>query len=544
MKIIHIIHKGENRLKLEFDYDANIILQLKQKFNAKWSQTHRTWHVAYNDENIIALNQIFGVLYANNDLTFATKPSILSTNNSLTVIDKSKSAVPKTTNLQIAGKKIIVKTPKNDLDSKFILGIRFSYWDKANYQWIVPNYGENLELLKKYFAERINSITEAETLSINIETHQPIQIGKNEVLVYKTNSKRLRIAFGYAPGLNQFIKTLPYHKWDTSNKWWTVPFSEVILQDLKNTIINQNLIFTYQEETAKPKKVNKISPLEVVNYKKCPEEFSLKLIELRYSPKTLKTYQNCFKEFINYFPMQDIKTISEPSIIQFLRYLVMERKVSASYQNQAINAIKFYYEKVLGGQRKFYFIERPNREKALPEVLSTLEVTQILKNTVNLKHKAILSTIYSAGLRISEVVNLKIKDIDSDRMQLRIEQGKGKVDRYTLLSTKTLALLRQYYTQFKPKTWLFEGQKPNEPYSVRSIQIIFQEAVKKSGIIKNVSVHTLRHSFATHLLENGTDLRYIQNLLGHASSKTTEIYTHITTKGFDQIKSPIDNLDI
>jgi integrase/recombinase XerD len=184
-----------------------------------------------------------------------------------------------------------------------------------------------------------------------------------------------------------------------------------------------------------------------------------------------------------------------------------------------------------------------NKEKTLPSVLSSEEVIEILKATENIKHRAILMTIYSAGLRISESINLKIRDIDSNRMQIRVEQGKGKVDRYTLLSEKTLLILRQYFKEYRPKVWLFEGLIKGEQYSTRSIQNIFQAAVKKAGITKDVSVHTLRHSFATHLLENGTDLRYIQNLLGHANSKTTEIYTHITTKGFDQIKSPLDKLD-
>jgi integrase/recombinase XerD len=270
----------------------------------------------------------------------------------------------------------------------------------------------------------------------------------------------------------------------------------------------------------------------------------MKLTEMRYSPKTIKLYSSMFEEFINYYPMQDIKTIDEPAIIKFLRFLVTERKISITYQNQSINAIKYYYEKVLGGQRKFYFIDRPSREKTLPSVLSTQEVIDILKQTENIKHKAILMTIYSAGLRISEAINLKFKDIDSDRMQIRVEQGKGKVDRYSLLSERTLHILREYYKQYLPTVWLFEGLKKGEQYSTRSIQQIFQDAVRKAGIVKDVSVHTLRHSFATHLLENGTDLRYIQSLLGHANSKTTEIYTHITTKGFDQIKSPLDMLDI
>lgn len=197
----------------------------------------------------------------------------------------------------------------------------------------------------------------------------------------------------------------------------------------------------------------------------------------------------------------------------------------------------------MGGQRKVYFIDRPRREKTLPTVLSEEEIVGILNSIDNTKHKAIIMTIYSAGLRISEVISLKIKDIDSKRMQIRVEQSKGKKDRYTLLSTKALEILRQYFKVYKPKIWLFEGLT-GEQYAGRSIQNILKMAVSKTDIKKHVTVHTLRHSFATHLLENGTDLRYIQNLLGHDSSKTTEIYTHVTTKGFDQIKSPLDKLNI
>lgn len=150
---------------------------------------------------------------------------------------------------------------------------------------------------------------------------------------------------------------------------------------------------------------------------------------------------------------------------------------------------------------------------------------------------------YSAGLRLGELTNVKLKDIDSERMQIRIEQSKGKKDRYTILSPNMLDLLRKYFIKEKPKVWLFEGVEGGK-YAKRSIQLIMRDSVKKAGITKKVSVHSLRHSFATHLLEAGTDLRYIQSLLGHESSKTTEIYTHITTKGFDQIKSPLDKLNI
>ena len=190
-----------------------------------------------------------------------------------------------------------------------------------------------------------------------------------------------------------------------------------------------------------------------------------------------------------------------------------------------------------------YYFQRPKKEKKLPIVLSEEEITEILRQISNLKHKCIIYIIYSAGLRLSEVTNLQISDIDSKRKVITIRGGKGKKDRITLLSETILELLREYYKEYKPQKWLFEGQKGGK-YSPTSVQKIFKTALAKTKITKNASIHTLRHSFATHLLERGTDLRYIQELLGHSSPKTTEIYTHVTKKGIDKIKSPLDNLSI
>jgi integrase/recombinase XerD len=188
------------------------------------------------------------------------------------------------------------------------------------------------------------------------------------------------------------------------------------------------------------------------------------------------------------------------------------------------------------------FIQRPRREKRLPNVLSKNEVKSILEAPTNLKHRAMLSLIYACGLRRSELLNLTLKDILSDRNLLFIRQSKGKKDRVVPISIKLIEMLRDYYKAFKPKTWLFEGQEVGEKYSERSIQLVLNQAVEKAKIVKPVSLHWLRHSYATHLLESGTDLRYIQELLGHSSSRTTEIYTHVSTRNLQQIRSPFDDL--
>lgn len=250
-----------------------------------------------------------------------------------------------------------------------------------------------------------------------------------------------------------------------------------------------------------------------------------------------------FKLFMEHYSDQDPATLTDEHIRQYLLYLVNVKKVSGSYQNQAVNAVKFYYEKVLGRPPKTYYLDLPRREHRLPLVLSEEEVAAILKKTDNIKHQAILSLIYSAGLRLGELLNLRIADIDIDREIVIIRNGKGNKDRTSLLSPKVLAMLKEYRRQYRPITWLFEGQ-PGEKYGRRSVQMIFQYALEKTGIKKKASIHTLRHSFATHLLEHGTSIRYIQELLGHRSVKTTEIYTHITRKGMDKIISPFDRLSL
>ena len=275
-----------------------------------------------------------------------------------------------------------------------------------------------------------------------------------------------------------------------------------------------------------------------------PKAFIQKLEMKRYSINTIRTYRSMLCDFLNYYHQHDeacINQLQETDIKRYIYHLVKERKVSASFQNQAINAIKFYYEQVLGRKKIFIKIDRPRKELRLPKVLSKDEIKLIISCIDNIKHKAIISLIYSAGLRLSEVINLKIEDIHSQQGLIFVRAGKGKKDRTTLLASSILPLLRAYYIDYKPKEWLFEGYS-GEKYSDSSIQKIFKRALLKSGIHKHASVHTLRHSFATHLLENGTSLRYIQEFLGHGSSKTTEIYTHIRSEGIDRIKSPFDSL--
>ena len=262
----------------------------------------------------------------------------------------------------------------------------------------------------------------------------------------------------------------------------------------------------------------------------------------RYSQNTIKTYADALEVFFRFYKDQAPESLNIEDIINFNTSYILKKNLSASYQNQVINAIKLFYRNRFSRTMEVDFIQRPRREKRLPNVLSKNEVKSILEAPTNLKHRAMLSLIYACGLRRSELLNLTLKDILSDRGLLFIRQSKGKKDRVVPISIKLIEMLRDYYIAYKPKTWLFEGQFPNTKYSEKSLENVLKQSITKAKITKKVSLHWLRHSYATHLLESGTDLRYIQELLGHSSSRTTELYTHVSTRNLQQIRSPFDDL--
>jgi len=271
--------------------------------------------------------------------------------------------------------------------------------------------------------------------------------------------------------------------------------------------------------------------------KTCPAIYIDKMVLKKYANNTIKVYVCCFERFINYFEA-DLDTLTVQDIRIYLRYLV-DKGSSNSYINQAINSIKFYFEIVMGMPHAYYDVERPRKEKKLPVVLSKEEVQEMLRVTKNIKHKCIIGLLYSSGIRRSELLQLQLDAIDSSRMMIHIKDAKGNKDRYTLLSKTLLKDLRLYFKTYRPENYLFESPT-RQPYSGSSVGIVVREAGKRAKIAKRVTAHVLRHSFATHLLEAGTDIRYIQMLLGHNSTRTTEIYTHIARNNFENIKNPLD----
>ncbi|MBC8062223.1 MAG: site-specific integrase [Clostridiaceae bacterium] len=260
-----------------------------------------------------------------------------------------------------------------------------------------------------------------------------------------------------------------------------------------------------------------------------------------YSPRTIKNYTRIVSNFAKYYNKSP-ELLKEKEIREYLHYCIMERKLSEGTVNYINAGLKFFYTKTLNRYWNMDKITRIKEPRRLPSVLSPEEVKSIFDVTENLKHKAILMTIYSAGLRVSEVCNLKITDIDSKNMQILIREGKGKKDRYSLLSKANLEILREYWKRYHPTEYLFSGRYRTDAITPRSVQRVMEKSVIKAKITKNATVHTLRHSFATHLLDAGTDICYIQRLLGHTRITTTTIYLHLRRMDLLNIKSPLDIL--
>jgi integrase/recombinase XerD len=365
-----------------------------------------------------------------------------------------------------------------------------------------------------------------EKLNLDIQTHNGCTV--------------LSLSFPYDRVLIEEVKKLPQIKWSASKRVWLLPFGPDTIETVKSNLGHMALI----DDTEAQNKAKQIQRNDRAHhtYADKLEKFTQWLKSKRYSANTIKTYTDAVRIFLKHMDGKPADEITPGDIIRFNNAYILKNGYSASYQNQVVNGLKLFFQTVENRKIEIEDIHRPRREKRLPNVFSKQEVKKLLDKTNNLKHKAMLSLVYACGLRRSELLNLKLTDLATDRKLLIIKNAKGNKDRVVPLSEKVTALIRDYYKAYTPQFWLFEGQFAGEKYSERSLQKVFTNALESAQIKKPATLHWLRHSYATHLLESGTDLRYIQELLGHKSSKTTEIYTHVSTNQIQKIRSPFDDL--
>ncbi len=338
------------------------------------------------------------------------------------------------------------------------------------------------------------------------------------------------IRFPYDKELIEEIKKQPAVRWSQSQKAWYVP----------DTAAHRDMF-----GLSEPKIKSEIASAGISKINQWFISALVSALQLKaYSPNTIRTYRNEFAQLLRYIGDTPVNTLSSEQLRTYFLHCVTDLKLSENTLHSRINAVKFYFEHVLGRERMFIEIPRPKKRVLLLNVLSISQVERLFSRLENLKHKAMLYLAHSAGLRVSEVVNLKVKDIHSERMVINIKGAKGKKDRTVALSQGILELLRKYYITYRPKYWLFEGQYAGRPYSARSLQQIFRRAKTSAGILQDVTFHSPRHSYATHLREAGTDIKLIQELLGHNDLKTTLRYTHVSNRTLEGIKSPFDMLNI
>lgn len=374
------------------------------------------------------------------------------------------------------------------------------------------------------------------------------------------------ILFPHSGELNNLVKKIPFIKWSKTHKCWYLTLTPQNYTIIKNTLVNTAILDTTDLKKYLEKKkiiVESYVPLKevssltanttVFNTKQWQlskenlialNQFVEQLKLKSYSSSTIRTYRNEFLQLLQLLKNIPINKLTPAELRRYMVYAMEKEGISENTAHSRLNALKFYFEQVLKKEKFFWEIPRPKKQQLLPKLLNEDEIKRLFNALTNKKHKAMLFTTYSAGLRVSEVVQLKLRDIDSQRMQILITQGKGKKDRYVNLSPVLLDILRNYATTYTPapKNYLFESDQTQGAYPTRTVQQIFTNAKNKAGIQKNVGIHSLRHSFATHLLDKGTDIKYIKDLLGHFSIKTTERYLHVSKQQLVNIVSPFDDL--
>ncbi|TAL50264.1 MAG: integrase [Chitinophagaceae bacterium] len=382
--------------------------------------------------------------------------------------------------------------------------------------------------------------------------------------IHHRGEEKLAIVFPYNTTISQAVKSIKGIKWTQTYKCWYLPLSkeffelaftklkgtaQIEYEELKTYLKKRKEILDVKKQTGQPGKEIKIKEQTIETFAMSRDNMKLldqtiKTLKIKaYSNNTIELYRGELLQLMRLLKEKSLAEITTNQIKSYLLWLLQYRQCSENKVHSTLNALKFCFEQVLYQPKIFIEIPRPKKHWQLPKVHAADQVKKIIQATNNEKHKTMLMLAYATGMRLQEIINLKIKDINSARMVINVIRAKGKKDRQVILSEKLLIQLRKYFKIYRPKEWLFEG-KPGEQYGYRSLQLVFHQAKERSGVNVKGGIHTMRHSFATHLLENGTDIRLIQELLGHNSIKTTIRYTHVSKAQLQKIKSPLDELDL
>ena len=574
-QIKKITHRGESRIAVFLTFNEHRLNEVKNIEGRLWSRTHKCWHVEYSKKNIEILKKIFPELVVNkkenkNQELQNPEPDCLKeiplkqdktniescydegkaqystiANNDLNSSDVEINNYGSIINVTIENNNIVIKLGEFNKDViKILKSIKGCFYNAKLKSWIVNAGKYGAEMIQTKF-NLWNELEYKHLLTMLNET------GKKATLYTDENLKQyfcLKI-YPISAEIINFFKSVPDRKFHKVNKVWMFPMEREIYERMlvflnENGYKVKNLFenrFVQRKHVSHGEKQKWL--LAEINqpFRNTINKLTDSLIQKRYSWNTITNYTNNLIMFLKTHYYEDSDKYTPKLIEEYCKEL-SKQNISESTLNSHISTLKYYCENVLHIPTFAIEFKRPKAPTKLPSVMSISEVRRLLAAVENKKHLSMLYLAYGSGLRVSEVINLKIKDIDSDRMMIHIKGAKGKKDRMVTLAEASLIILRDYFLEYKPKMWLFEGQLKGESYTVSSLQKVFRDAKLKAKITKPVTMHTLRHSYATHLLESGTDLRLIQTLLGHSDIKTTLIYTHVSKKSLGKVKSPLDDI--
>jgi integrase/recombinase XerD len=503
IKLNRMLHRGQSRLAILFDYDGKIISILRRSISVTWSNTNMCWYSDDTEENLRKILYLFRDIADLDISAIGTKVDLR-----VPVMNKGSDDHPDSVTLN-KSVNLVYDFPGSTKDR---------------------NPGQR-EIIK----------------STGLRKYDPVEFRINE----KDGHLAIRFTGLYDQAWIDEIKSFGRVRYDGFRKVFYLPWAQITVDSLADyfSLLGVRVNVIKAEVTTEKKQIRKEFGDEIRKRElndKSKEALVLMqndLCGLRYSGRTNETYLALLELFFKYYHRKDPLEITNNEVSFFIHDFIINNGYSASYQNQIISAIKYFY--IISGTETIDFkvFERPRRNRSLPKVFSKDEVKRILNSVRNNKHKALLWLIYSCGLRRSEVTNIRLTDLDRDRGIIHIREGKGRVDRIVPVSEKVWEKLDEYIDGYTPLVYLFEGQGGGR-YSSESVYRVFKQALQRTGIKKDVGVHSLRHSYATHLHESGLDIRYIQELLGHKSTRTTEIYTHVSRRNLVAVRSPIDDIDV
>lgn len=452
-------------------------------------------------------------------------------------------------------KRIAIKLPYEEKYMTKVRSIEGRKWSASLKLWHVPDTKATIDTLKKLFPEFLNTekpnreVVDTKDSDNNSIDHILRPKSENAVIFIRHNKKDSLLYISCPYKHKEIIKKATHVRWDSKNRLFVVASTQENIYNLIEDIKKEGIPYKFQESDftiIKKKSIHAYEKLPQLNEESKKELGKLEhwMTQKRYAKSTISDYKSCLSVFFRYFAEKDIYTLGVKDIESFNYNFIIANHYSEKTQNQYISAIKTFYIKMYNINHEIEHIERPISGRKLPRIIAKDDVKKILRGTKNLKHRVVLSLIYSLGLRKSELINLKIRDVNFTRNTVDIINSKGKRDRVLPLPASIVPMLMQYLDYYDPSVYFVEGRKKGSQYSETSVSNIFKKNVERVIKNHNFTPHSFRHSYATHLLDSGVDLRYIQELLGHKSSKTTEIYTHVSMKSLRHIKNPIDDFEL